>query len=436
MTSPSALITPEDIERFRHSYAATDEYRKTVLCAPQRGLVWGKARSEVGEFQAQRATGSNFHLIEEKERWLRLLLWPGLVGDGKTEPTLEQIRNDTPPPHFLDYGTRTEPLTFGISLLGVQARLAAMGYDRLRVEEVGLLIDPDNPFIGVSADAVGYATGPNRRPLTITFEFKSPSGRMAFYGETPPKHYAQFMGTAGVWKADLVVYAVYTPRKTQINYFDPDQHRYWRDDLLPRLTKFFMREYAPLAIAKSRGLLKPGEITLRTIIHAPLIPASLFASRKRDLTAMGMPSLEGLDPEPGTRKRLKPLVQVADKGKKKQQQRKQKVVVGPMLDIDSAVLGYSVIPETRSPQNDDDDSRGGGNDQEESQSLPSVSQARLRKRRLEADNALLAKKTADANKKQRTAKRGGTASQVGNLTGAVAVRTKAGKVRRKDLETM
>ncbi len=62
-----------------------------------------------------------------------------------------------------------------------------------------------------------------------------------------------------ILNASFVIFSVYTPRKTQINWYEVDR-AYWMEQVFPKLKDFYFNFFLPAAIRKERGILKKGEI--------------------------------------------------------------------------------------------------------------------------------------------------------------------------------
>jgi hypothetical protein len=129
----------------------------------------------------------------------------------------------------------------------------------LRVEEAGLVINPERPWMGNSPDGLIHVTYASGRLETGLLEIKCPYGKKFYPDTVPPQYMAQIQGTMGNLGLPWCDFVVWTPQETQITRvpFDPE---YWNGMLLPKLTEFYFNRYVPAAVNKENGLLEEGEI--------------------------------------------------------------------------------------------------------------------------------------------------------------------------------
>ncbi len=262
-------ITKEDRRRYLDSLRMTDELYKEAQAVAQRSDRWhwfraggpGLATTHDGRpceprLVLTRMTASLFgaaagHNDYKKEgELLRDMLWPSFQGNDATE-----------------YGTTMESTAFEMTQVHAIQEYRAAGYDDVWIEETGICVSRQHPWLAASSDGLLYAT---KRDGCVsgTIEIKCPYARQ-FYPKTPAYYYDQFQGTAAVLGVRLIHFVIYTPERTQINRYEWDE-TYWNKTLLPTLRSFYMRQYLPRAIYKDRGQLRPGEIDVVSMIDMPL----------------------------------------------------------------------------------------------------------------------------------------------------------------------
>jgi hypothetical protein len=255
-TRPSYQITRQDIEDFLRTLAVTPQQVAEAAAVQQRTPEWFRWRE--GRLSASNFGAAAGHNPYKTPGELAVdMLWPTPI-EGEA----------------LEYGATMESTAFRVVALRVGEHLrTTLGYQSCWIEETGTLICLEHPWLSVSSDGLLYATAgpaqPEREMLRGTIELKCPI-RKAFYDKTPHYYYDQFMGAAALLGVDFVVFGVYEPEATQINYYTFDRD-YWRQMLFPRLYRFYMEVYAPRAILKKRGLLEPGCLDV-----APLVPRAVI----------------------------------------------------------------------------------------------------------------------------------------------------------------
>jgi hypothetical protein len=189
---------------------------------------------------------------EHEAETLRRMLWGGVFQSDAT-----------------DYGSIMEHAAFCITEIALIRHYAQMGYSHVWLEETGTQICLEHPWLSASSDGLIFATAavPNcggacgavPPPIRGTLEIKCPYYRDEWYPVVPPYYYDQFMGAAAILGVEHIVFAVYLPDATQINYFRFHQ-RYWEQDMFPRLRAWYMGRFAPRAILRDRGVIQPGHV--------------------------------------------------------------------------------------------------------------------------------------------------------------------------------
>jgi len=130
----------------------------------------------------------------------------------------------------------------------------------MRVDEIGLVIDPERPWMGNSPDGIitiEYQSGYKERGL---LEIKCPATKK-YYDPPVPSHYmAQIQGTMGNLSLSWCDFVVWIPSTgIQITRVTFDSN-YWNNTLLPGLTDFYFNMYMPIALKKENNLLFPNEL--------------------------------------------------------------------------------------------------------------------------------------------------------------------------------
>ncbi|AGO82359.1 Exonuclease YqaJ [Pandoravirus dulcis] len=233
------------LDRLAMTPAQIDEAENT----PQRTEAWfGFRRDRLSASLFGGAAGHNKH--ETEEGVLKKMLWSSPFSNAATE-----------------YGTALEGAAFAAVQAAVASALQQRGYGTVWFEETGTRVFAEHPWLCASADGLVRAVdGPGGATLAGVLELKCPYYRKAFYEPTPHYYYDQFSGQARIHNADFIVFGVYTPEATQINYFRRDA-AYWDDVLFPALRAFYMEKYLWRAILRDRGRITHPNIDPHACIH-------------------------------------------------------------------------------------------------------------------------------------------------------------------------
>jgi predicted phage-related endonuclease len=132
----------------------------------------------------------------------------------------------------------------------------------ISIEETGLLITPERPWMGNSPDGIIHLTYKSGRKEKGLLEIKCPFKKQ-FYtpNPVPAYYYSQIQGTMGNLGLPWCDFVVWTPTGMQVTRVLFDQS-YWDDDMLPKVTQFYFDMYMPLAIQKQKGVLPTNQIDL------------------------------------------------------------------------------------------------------------------------------------------------------------------------------
>lgn len=253
----SSLITEEDRRAFLREMEVTDEEIRAADCIDQKSSFADilKARGQrLSASNAGAAAGHNPH--KSKLALCKDMLWPKPFKAVATE-----------------YGNAMESTAYAIVQMTVKQTMHEYGYETIWFETTGTRIWKENPWLCASADGLvrlrRRVGGGGPESVDGVLELKAP-WRKEFYETTPHYYYDQFHCQATFHGADFIVFGVYTPDATQVNYFHRDAN-YWDNDLFPKLRSFYMDVYLPRAIYKRRGLLKEDEVDLLPVIQVPVI---------------------------------------------------------------------------------------------------------------------------------------------------------------------
>lgn len=226
------------LDRLAMTPAQIDEAENT----PQRTQAWfGFRRDRLSASLFGGAAGHNKN--ETEEGVLKKMLWSSPFSNAATE-----------------YGTALEGAAFAAVQAGVASALQQRGFATVWFEETGTRVFADHPWLCASADGLVRAVdGPGGATLSGVLELKAPYYKKAFYEPTPHYYYDQFSGQARIHNVDFIVFGVYTPEATQVNYFHRDA-AYWDDVLFPALRAFYMGKYLWRAILRDRGRIEEPNI--------------------------------------------------------------------------------------------------------------------------------------------------------------------------------
>lgn len=267
--SKSSLVTEEDKNLFVSRLVVTDEEKESAQNIQQRTGDWHgyRAKSVPGiKYPIKRLTSSNFgaaagHNIKKtKLELLADMLWDLFKGNEATE-----------------YGTIMESTSFRIVEAITINRLEAEGYDQVWIEETGITLSKEHPWLAGSGDGIIYAVKDGQIKKG-NLELKCP-WKKEFYPFTPDAHYDQFQGVAWLQNSEFIIYANYTPTSSQIDYYKPSKE-HW-DELFPLLKNFYWNDYLPKAILKERGLLKHGNIDIAPMCTFDLAVVPPGSKRKK-----------------------------------------------------------------------------------------------------------------------------------------------------------
>lgn len=264
-------VTDEEKRLFLEGLGMTEQQANEAENTPQRTEAWFNYRRD--RLSASLFGGAAGHnKYETREGVIKKMLWSEPFSNPATE-----------------YGTALEATAFASVQVGVASALQQRGYGTVWFEETGTRIFAEHPWLCASADGIVYAVdGPDGASLKGVLELKAPY-KKAFYEPTPHYYFDQFSGQARIHNVDFIVFGVYKPSGTQINYFKRDAD-YWDNVLFPALCDFYMNEYMWRAILRDKGRIqRPNIDPIASIPMSPFdfvnydrVEAERAAKRERD----------------------------------------------------------------------------------------------------------------------------------------------------------
>ena len=129
------------------------------------------------------------------------------------------------------------------------------------VEETGLHINPERPWVGSSPDGVVHVTTPDGEAHRFLLEIKCPYLKKYYDPPVPTYYNCQIQGVManmGLPYCDFVVWIPDGIQITRVNF----NRDFWESTLLPGLHSFYHDKYLPLAVAKHNGVLEEGEVEI------------------------------------------------------------------------------------------------------------------------------------------------------------------------------
>lgn len=223
--------------------AITPEQSAAISAIPQGTQPWLDARKN-------RLTASNFGAAVGMNRYksprglVKDMLWNTFKGNQATR-----------------WGSEHEDIARDAYVAKMQADIdAGVGpYTSIRVEETGLHVNPERPWLGSSPDGVVHVTTRDGGAHKFLLEIKCPF-RKQFYQPPVPVYYnCQIQGVMANMDLPYCDFVVWIPGDLQITRVDFDTE-FWNSTLFPKLDSFYHTMYLPAAVAKHNGLLGQGEI--------------------------------------------------------------------------------------------------------------------------------------------------------------------------------
>ena len=273
-TNTIGCITSQEKQNWLAALTVSESDVDVISAYTQGSAEW--LRSRVG-----RITSSNFgaamgiNPFTNRRQLLKQLLWGGFHGNVATawgqnhenvarteyvENIEDEIRQQ------LAEQTALRATHDAIEEAGDGADSGVLDDDNILVsisiEETGLLITPERPWMGNSPDGIIHHTYKSGRKEKGLLEIKCPFKKQ-FYtpNPVPVYYYSQIQGTMGNLGLPWCDFVVWTPTGMQITRVLFDQ-TYWDEDMLPKVSQFYFDMYMPLAIQKQKGILPTNQIEL------------------------------------------------------------------------------------------------------------------------------------------------------------------------------
>lgn len=158
------------------------------------------------------------------------------------------------------WGSEHEDVARDAYLAHVRADIAAGkgDYASIEVEETGLHINPDRPWLGSSPDGVVHVTKRDGTKESFLLEIKCPY-RKKFYEPAVPDYYmCQIQGVMANMQLPHCDFVVWIPGDLQITRVAFDTE-FWEKTLFPGLEHYYFQRYLPAIVAKHNGDLEHGD---------------------------------------------------------------------------------------------------------------------------------------------------------------------------------
>jgi putative phage-type endonuclease len=232
-------VSSDDILK---SLEITQEESIRIAKIPQGSQAWL-------DFRMNRLTASNFGAAVGMNRYkspkglLKDMLWSSFKGNAATK-----------------WGSDHEDIARDAYVAHIQSEIDAgtSPYTSIRVEETGLHVNPDRPWLGSSPDGVVHVTTKDGEAHKFLLEIKCPF-RKKFYEPAVPDYYnCQIQGVMANMNLPHCDFVVWIPGDLQITRV-PFDAEFWDQKLYPGLYDFYHKMYLPAIVAKQNGLLNDGE---------------------------------------------------------------------------------------------------------------------------------------------------------------------------------
>lgn len=227
------------------------------------------SKNDIQKVQQLEQRGDNWHNFRKSR--LTASLFGAAAGHSPYDTTASLLKKMLYPVSFTNeairHGIRCESTAFEDAQLLFHREFTKQGAKSVALNEIGLVIDEERPYLGGSADGILTVIWDYRGDIKIrqsNIEIKCPR---VFYTDTPHYYYDQFQGVAGILKMKACEFIVWSKEKIQIKFYDFNQS-YWKNELLPKLDEFYIDQFIPNAIFKERGLLD--EENKQVIVQRPI----------------------------------------------------------------------------------------------------------------------------------------------------------------------
>jgi hypothetical protein len=262
----SMLPDPISKESMLKFLNVTPEQAMTIQAYPQRSSEWLKAR--VGRLTASNfGWAAGYNPYGSPEKLVAEMLWKKFKGNAACR-----------------WGTYYESLAIAeytscqmkkIGLSNIEALRKGYPVSALefRVEERGLIVNPEMPWMGVSPDGIVFTRSESAAAMVGVLEIKCPKAEKVYEKQPqysvskypgipagiPPQYYCQIVGIMANLKLSWADFVVWTPTEMTITRYQFDSE-FWEKTLFPKLEHFYFNLYLPALDLKKQGKLQPNEI--------------------------------------------------------------------------------------------------------------------------------------------------------------------------------
>lgn len=244
---PDVQVTKQDVLQ---KIQVTHNRAREIERIPQGTTPWLDSRK-------YRLTASNFGAAIGVNRYkspnglLKDMLWHSFKGNAATR-----------------WGSEHEDIARDAYIAVIQKQIdeGTSPYKSIRVEETGLFINPETPWLGSSPDGIVHVTLRDGTEDKFLLEIKCPFRKQLYANPTVPIYYnAQIQGIMAIMGLPRCDFVVWTPSEMGVTTV-PFDAKNWNDEMLPRLQKFYFERYLPAVVARDNGLLDEGEIEVELIL--------------------------------------------------------------------------------------------------------------------------------------------------------------------------
>ena len=257
---PSMAARPTGVSVTREPAMTLDKWMLRLQVTPEQVESISKYTQGSPEWlqsRVGRITASNFgaamgvNMYMSPRGLLKQLLWGGFVGNVATRWGSDH--EETARLQYVE--NMNSEIAAQCSTLDDDEKLVS-----IEVEETGLIINPERPWMGNSPDGIITLTYKSGRCEKGLLEIKCPFKKQFYLPNPVPTYYnAQIQGTMGNLNLNWCDFVVWTPTGTQVTRVLFDRE-FWDTQLYPRVRDFYFNMYVPLAIKKENGLLPAGYI--------------------------------------------------------------------------------------------------------------------------------------------------------------------------------
>lgn len=230
------IVTVVEQAEFLYSLKRDEEGYRRISEMKQGSKEW--LASRVGRMTGSIMGSALGHMFfKPKSELLLDLVWPE-----RPRSEEECIRRDT----AMAWGSNHEDVACG----------AFEAIDGMKVQHCGLRVHPRFWWLAYSPDG-WFLDNKGRR---ILLEIKCPF-KKKLYPSIPVYYADQIYLGMSLFRCSYANFVVWTPDKVSIERFpaNPDYVKYF---MFPKINQFYFREVLPLLVAKEKGMLRMGEVSM------------------------------------------------------------------------------------------------------------------------------------------------------------------------------